>query len=471
MLYQAFRALFSIKSTIFVRKKSFLMLLNSLDSHPDISSLKDLWKRLVPLYDEREAIAITEYVLYQKFNLSREDIVLGKLKSLTLKEKEELQRIFSLLEKSVPVQYLTGVAEFSSRRFNVREGVLIPRPETQGLCEIAKTICKEKKNPKILDIGTGSGCIAITLALDIPSSEVHAWDISAEALEIARENDALYGSNVRFSQHDILKVKPTNEMWDIIVSNPPYVMEKEKKTMARNVVDYEPNVALFVPNDDPLKFYKAIASYARETLEPSGQLLLEINPLLADEFLEFMKEFGFLDVEIKEDMYGKKRFACCLFKDHNKTKKTEDSAFLSMSSLCARKEYSSYEIMQKIMKFSLSQDSLERVLQRLIDEGFINEERYCRAFVRDKIRFNKWGRRKIEQALWAKHVNSDISNRVLDEVEDKEYEEILIPLLNSKRKATKAKSDYELNGKLIRFALGRGFDMDIIRKCLDNIDD
>ncbi len=431
-------------------------------------SARDLWERLVPLYGEREAKALTFYVLELGFSLSRADALLGKIDELKNEDKVELERIFSRLEKSEPVQYILSQAEFSRRRFIVRPGVLIPRQETAELCEIAMTLCKDIKRPKILDIGTGSGCIAITLALDIPLSKVHAWDISSQALEIAKENDKIYSSNVKFSLHDIFNVSISKEKWDIIVSNPPYILEKEKNLMNPNVIDYEPHEALFVPNDKPLIFYDAIASYAIKTLNPNGKLLLEINPLYQEDLQELIKEKGFTSVEIKEDMFGKKRFAACYINHPSSEQKSEASAFSSLSSLCASQERCSNEIREKMKKWSLSLEAQERVLKRLIDEGFVNDERYSRAFVRDKIRFNKWGRKKVEQALYAKKVDSKIYKSVLDEIDDEDYLEVLKPLLKSKSKSIKAKNEYEFKNKLMRFALGRGFSMDIIKKCLDD---
>ncbi len=269
---------------------------------------KILWERLVPLYGEREAIAITFYVLDVRFNLSKADVLCGKISSLTDDDRAELESIFYRLEKAEPVQYVVGKADFCGRQFNVRQGVLIPRPETAELCGIIQEKCIEKQNPKILDIGTGSGCIAVTLALDIAGSNVHAWDISQEALNIAKENAMRHNANVTFRQCDILNIVPTAEKWNIIVSNPPYICDKEKETMNSNVLDYEPHTALFVPDDEPLLFYRAITQYASHTLAPDGILFFEINPLYADETAELLRQHHFKNVNIKQDMFGKKRF-------------------------------------------------------------------------------------------------------------------------------------------------------------------
>ncbi len=269
---------------------------------------KKLWERLIPLYGEREAVAITYYVLDVRFNLSKTDVICGKIDSLTDEDKAELESIFTRLEKAEPVQYVIGKAYFCQRQFKVCKGVLIPRPETEELCGIIQERCKEKQCPKILDIGTGSGCIAVTLSLDIAGSKVHAWDISQDALNIAKENATRHNANVTFRQCDILNIEPSSESWDIIVSNPPYICDKEKETMNSNVLDYEPHTALFVPDENPLLFYRAITKYASHTLESEGMLFFEINPLYADETAELLRQYYFEDINIKEDMFGKKRF-------------------------------------------------------------------------------------------------------------------------------------------------------------------
>lgn len=147
--------------------------------------------------------------------------------------------------------------------------------------------------------------------------------------------------------------------------------------------------------------------------------------------------------------------------------KSENEAYLTLAALCAQAEHCQYEMVEKMRRWEVSEEAQARVMQRLVAERYVDDERFARAFVKDKIRYNKWGRRKVEQALWAKHIDGDIRQRVLDEVDDEEYISVLRPLLKQKRKSTKANSDYELNGKLIRFAMGRGFTMDIIKQCID----
>ena len=269
---------------------------------------RELWRTLEPLYGNGEARAVTDYVLDVCFGLSKADILCGAVEEMTAEKAAELRKIFSRLTEGEPVQYVLGRAEFSGRWFNVRPGVLIPRPETEELCAWITADCKASGSPKVLDIGTGSGCIAITLQLDMPESNVTAWDISADALDVARENAQRLGANVNFVRQDALNAKSEGE-WDVIVSNPPYICEKEKKDMAVNVLEHEPHTALFVPDTDPLLFYRAITRMAVQTLSKGGRLYFEINPIYADDTCRMMQAEGMTAVELRSDMYGKQRMA------------------------------------------------------------------------------------------------------------------------------------------------------------------
>lgn len=269
---------------------------------------RELWRTLEPLYGNGEARAITDYVLDVCFGLSKADILCGAVEEMTAEKTAELNKIFGRLTEGEPVQYVLGRAEFSGRWFNVRPGVLIPRPETEELCAWITADSKASGSPKVLDIGTGSGCIAITLQLDMPESKVTAWDISADALDVARENAQQLGANVNFVKLDALNAKPEGE-WDVIVSNPPYICEKEKKDMAVNVLEHEPHTALFVPDADPLLFYRAITRLAVQTLSKGGRLYFEINPIYADDTCRMMRAEGMTAVELRSDMYGKQRMA------------------------------------------------------------------------------------------------------------------------------------------------------------------
>lgn len=269
---------------------------------------RELWRTLEPLYGNGEARAVTDYMLDVCFGLSKADILCGAVEEMTAEKTVELNKIFNRLTKGEPVQYVLGRAEFCGRWFDVRPGVLIPRPETEELCAWITADSKASASPKVLDIGTGSGCIAITLQLDMPESKVTAWDISADALDVARENAQQLGANVNFVKLDALNAKPEGE-WDVIVSNPPYICEKEKKDMAVNVLEHEPHTALFVPDADPLLFYRAITRLAVQTLNKGGRLYFEINPIYADDTCRMMQAEGMTAVELRSDMYGKQRMA------------------------------------------------------------------------------------------------------------------------------------------------------------------
>jgi release factor glutamine methyltransferase len=212
------------------------------------------------------------------------------------------------------VQYVVGKAEFGGRTFKVTPDVLIPRPETYELCqwvvEEKREERREERDFSVLDIGTGSGCIAITLALDIPDAQVEAWDISEGALSIARQNVEDLHAHVDFKQVNVLSSLPKQggPEWVFIVSNPPYICKKDSASMEQHVLDHEPHQALFVPDEDPLVFYKAIGQYACHALANHGYLFFEINPLYATEITKMLDEMGFFEIETRKDQFGKVRF-------------------------------------------------------------------------------------------------------------------------------------------------------------------
>ena len=274
---------------------------------------EELWHRLTHIYDAGEAKAIVRWVLDVRFGLSWADILCGKVTELSAHDQTELEKIMQRLEKGEPVQYIIGVADFCGRQFHVEPGVLIPRPETAELCRMI--IAQKGQSPlcEILDVGTGSGCIAITLALELPEAKVTAWDISDDALSIASANAKALGVSVTFEHHDALDsslftLHSLPPLWDLIVSNPPYICNKEADGMAPNVLDYEPHHALFVPDDDPLLFYRAIAQYAAKALKPPGALFFEINPLYASSLTHLLSTMSCYDIEILSDQFGKPRF-------------------------------------------------------------------------------------------------------------------------------------------------------------------
>jgi len=286
---------------------------------------EELWQRLTPLYDAGEAKAIVRLVLDECYGLSWADVLGGKVSELSANDQTELEKIMLRLEKGEPVQYVIGVAEFCGRQFHVEPGVLIPRPETEELCRMVieeREISQKGQSPlcEILDIGTGSGCIAITLALELPDAKVTAWDISDDALRIAGGNAKSLGANVTFEHCDVLDSSlftPDSSLftlhsslpsWDLIVSNPPYIQPIECDEMAKNVLDYEPQIALFAPEDNPIVFYQRIGDYAWQHLNPGGLLFFELNPLTADQVCDSLRTTGFMEIEIRKDQFGKNRF-------------------------------------------------------------------------------------------------------------------------------------------------------------------
>jgi release factor glutamine methyltransferase len=276
-----------------------------------------LWQRLTDIYETGEAKAIVRLVLEVRFGLTMTDILCGKIEKFTSEEQKDLKHIIQRLETGEPVQYVLGEAEFGGRTFHVEPGVLIPRPETYELCQWIMDDGRWKKederNASILDIGTGSGCIACTLAAEMPDTEVTAWDISDEALRIATENAKRTNVHVSFKKVDVLNTpllykKGMGMGFDIIVSNPPYICNKEREAMERNVLEHEPALALFVPDDDPLLFYRTIARYAAKVLKPDGALYFEINPIYVNEMQQMLSDEGYSHTEIRNDQFGKQRF-------------------------------------------------------------------------------------------------------------------------------------------------------------------
>ena len=286
---------------------------------------EELWHRLTPLYEPGEAKAIVRLLLDECYGLSWADVLGGKVTELSANDQTELEKIMLRLEKGEPIQYIIGVADFCGRQFHVEPGVLIPRPETAELCQLilateshgqTRNICEIPchSDANILDIGTGSGCIAITLALELPDARVTAWDISDEALHIASENAKRLGASVTFEHRDVLSISLTSHLspltshYDLIVSNPPYICRQETDGMAQNVLDYEPHLALFVPDNDPLLFYRAIAQYATKALKPQGALFFEINPLYASSLTHLLSTMSCYDIKTLPDQFGKLRF-------------------------------------------------------------------------------------------------------------------------------------------------------------------
>ena len=267
--------------------------------------------RLAPLYGAREARSIALVAVSELSGLSASALLTDPGAPL---EIAELDDILSQLAAGRPVQYVVGRTEFCGRTFAVHEGVLIPRPETE---ELAAWIAQaETEAATLLDVGTGSGCIAASLALGLPEAEVFAADISDDALAVAAENFQTLGARVTLRKADALRglAEVFPERFDVIVSNPPYVPESDRATMHPNVREYEPHEALFVPDDDPLRFYRAIARAGRRTLRPGGRLYFEIYERFADAMRRMLGEEGYTDTEVREDLNGKPRMICSRLK-------------------------------------------------------------------------------------------------------------------------------------------------------------
>lgn len=264
-------------------------------------------RRLAGIYPPHEIQSLTRLILEDGLGIPMLDFYSGKVKELSEDKELILRKILDRMIANEPVQYILGKTEFEGRPFHTAPGVLIPRPETE---ELVDWIASAEHPRHILDIGTGSGCIAISLAGFFPDTRVEAWDISREALQISTENNRLNKTNVLFVERDVLTYHPgknETDLFDIIVSNPPYVTEKEKATMEKNVLDWEPATALFVPDNDPLRFYRCIARLGRTLLSPGGKLYFEINWMFAGEMKDMLEEEGYTGIEVRTDLFGRKR--------------------------------------------------------------------------------------------------------------------------------------------------------------------
>ena len=283
-------------------------------------SYNELWRRLAQIYDAGEAKAIARMVYEERFGLTLPDIFIGKDTQLSADHQAELEKIAERLLSHEPVQQVLGYATFCGRRYKVNSNVLTPRPETEELCQWVieevrdkrqevRDLSKEDDEFSVLDIGTGSGCIAITLAAAWPEAQVTAWDISEKALRTARQNALLHHVRVNFEKVDILTPHSSllTPHLSLLISNPPYICRREAEQMERNVLDYEPHEALFVPDNDPLLFYRAIADFGRQSLKPGGQLFFEINPLYVTELEDLLRSMSYHDIESRHDAYGKSR--------------------------------------------------------------------------------------------------------------------------------------------------------------------
>ncbi len=262
------------------------------------------------LYDDREIASVSLIVLTEVINSSSATIKAFGDRPLTFVQQQKINDILTQLKTGKPLQYVLGYTEFYGLKFLVNPATLIPRPETEELVEWVLDSVAGDGTPdsglRVLDIGTGSGCIAISLKKNLPGTDVSAIDFSVDALNTAKKNAKLHEVEVNFIEADILNYS-SNASYSIIVSNPPYVTLEDKKRMHRNVTNFEPHSALFVPEDDPLIFYRAIADFALKSLEPNGLLFFEINESLGKETAGLLESKGFKDVELKQDLSGRDR--------------------------------------------------------------------------------------------------------------------------------------------------------------------
>jgi release factor glutamine methyltransferase len=269
---------------------------------------------LLPFYDEMEAESFFYLILENQRQLRRIDLALNIDLQFSKKEILIWDAILDKLKLEIPIQYILGTTQFYGLEFNVNENVLIPRPETEELVEliISSAVNMQKfKNIKILDIGTGSGCIAISLAKNIPNAEVSAIDISNKALATAKENAGLNKVDVAFIQKNILETNDLEQQFDIIVSNPPYVRNLEKSEIKPNVLANEPHLALFVEDNDALIFFRKIAELATKNLSSEGKLFFEINQYHGKETVELLEKMHFKNIELRKDIYGNDRMIAC----------------------------------------------------------------------------------------------------------------------------------------------------------------
>ena len=264
------------------------------------------------IYKDEELNAITRAICCDMIGVSTTTYYIREKVTLTPEQEKHIDNIIGRLQQGEPLQYIEGKAPFGGMDFIVGPGVLIPRPETVELVDWV-TSENATQTPHILDIGTGSGCIAVSLSKRMPQAIVEACDISTEALAIAKENNERNNTKVEFFHHDILNLAtPLPHSYNILVSNPPYIKQSETKEMEQHVTEWEPHTALFVPDDDALRFYRAIAEIGQtETLQPGGTIYVEINQALGKETVTLFESYGYKEVELRKDIYGNDRMVRC----------------------------------------------------------------------------------------------------------------------------------------------------------------
>ena len=272
--------------------------------HPIVYEIKDALK---DIYPESEAFSLAKMLLVEGFGFSTLELYGGKDKDISGKRRDVLNEMIRRLQKNEPIQYVLGVETFCGLSFEVNPNVLIPRPETAELVNWIVDEWGTKPSCRVLDIGTGSGCIPVSLAKLLETSRVESWDISEGALLVARKNCERNGVNVLLRQQDVLTASPEGVLYDVIVSNPPYIADGEKVSMDANVLEWEPSVALFVPDADPLLFYRKIGELALDMLTEGGALYFEINQAYGMETVGMLKALGYGQVELRKDGWGNDR--------------------------------------------------------------------------------------------------------------------------------------------------------------------
>ena len=272
--------------------------------HPIVYEIRDA---LRGYYPDSEALSLAKMLLVEAFGFSTLELYGGKDKEISGNRLRDLHEMLSRLQKNEPIQYILGKETFCGLTFEVDENVLIPRPETRELVEWIIADYESVPACCVLDVGTGSGCISISLAKFIPGASVESWDISEGALEVARRNCKLNEVEVLLRQQDVLSAQPQPACFDVIVSNPPYITESEKADMEANVLDWEPATALFVPDTDPLLFYRKIAELGTVMLKEGGSLYFEINRAYGNETVQMLEALGYKQIELRKDDWGNDR--------------------------------------------------------------------------------------------------------------------------------------------------------------------
>ena len=272
--------------------------------HPIVYEIRDA---LRGYYPDSEALSLAKMLLVEAFGFSTLELYGGKDKEISGNRLRDLHEMLSRLQKNEPIQYILGKETFCGLTFEVDANVLIPRPETRELVEWIIADYESVPACRILDVGTGSGCISISLARYIPGASVESWDISEGALEVARRNCALNEVEVLLRQQDVLSAEPIPACFDVIVSNPPYITESEKADMEANVLDWEPSTALFVPDTDPLLFYRKIAELGTVMLKEGGSLYFEINRAYGNETVQMLEALGYKQIELRKDDWDNDR--------------------------------------------------------------------------------------------------------------------------------------------------------------------